>query len=253
MRTFPPYRSQVVAEIPVTTRAEREQALAAAGYNAFNLPANKVSIDLLTDSGTGAVSTAQEAAAAAADRSYAGSDSFYRFRDALRELTGYPHLLPVHQGRAAERVLFSSVLESGRISVSNTHFDTTRANVELLGAEAIDLPCAEFGDLDSLEPFKGNIDLDALERLLTGPEGPASARCCSPSPTTAAADSRSRWRIWPRRRSSRVRTGCRFSLTPHGSRRTRGWSSSASRATRTRRRARSPERLSAWSTDVSRA
>lgn len=171
MRTFPPYRSQVVAEIPVTTRAEREQALAAAGYNAFNLPANKVSIDLLTDSGTGAVSTRQEAAAAAADRSYAGSDSFYRFRDALSDLTGYPHLLPVHQGRAAERVLFSSVLESGRISVSNTHFDTTRANVELLGAEAIDLPCAEFGDLDSLEPFKGNIDLDALERLLTGPDG----------------------------------------------------------------------------------
>ncbi|WP_116199531.1 tryptophanase [Amycolatopsis circi] len=171
MRTFPPYRAQVVAEIPVTTRAEREQALAAAGYNAFNLPANKVSIDLLTDSGTGAVSTAQEAAAAAADRSYAGSDSFYRFRDALSDLTGYPHLLPVHQGRAAERVLFSSVLESGRISVSNTHFDTTRANVELLGAEAIDLPCAEFGDLDSLEPFKGNIDLDALERLLSGPDG----------------------------------------------------------------------------------
>ncbi|WP_020663269.1 tryptophanase [Amycolatopsis benzoatilytica] len=171
MRTFPPYRAQVVAEIPVTTRAEREEALAAAGYNAFNLPANKVSIDLLTDSGTGAVSTRQEAAAAAADRSYAGSESFYRFREALSDLTGYPHLLPVHQGRAAERVLFSSVLESGKISVSNTHFDTTRANVELLGAEAIDLPCAEFGDLDSHEPFKGNIDLAALETLLTGPDG----------------------------------------------------------------------------------
>ncbi|WP_033290951.1 tryptophanase [Amycolatopsis jejuensis] len=167
MRTFPPYRAQVVAEIPVTTRAEREEALAEAGYNAFNLPASKISIDLLTDSGTGAVSTTQEAAAAGADRSYAGSASFYRFRDALTDLTGYPHILPVHQGRAAERVLFSSVLEPGRISVSNTHFDTTRANVELLGAEALDLPCAEFGDLDSLEPFKGNIDLDALERVLT--------------------------------------------------------------------------------------
>ncbi|GAA3585576.1 tryptophanase [Amycolatopsis ultiminotia] len=170
MRTFPPYRAQVVAEIPITTRAEREQALAAAGYNAFNLPANQVTIDLLTDSGTGAVSTRQEAAAAAADRSYAGSDSFFRFRDTLAELTHYPHILPVHQGRAAERVLFSSVLAPGRISVSNTHFDTTRANVELLGAEARDLPCAEFTDLDSAEPFKGNINLAELEALLSGPE-----------------------------------------------------------------------------------
>ncbi|MEV6897041.1 tryptophanase [Amycolatopsis sp. NPDC051372] len=170
MRTFPPYRAQVVAEIPVTTRAERERALAAAGYNAFNLPANMVSIDLLTDSGTGAVSARQEAAAAAADRSYAGSESFFRFREALSELTHYPHLLPVHQGRAAERVLFTNVLGPGKISVSNTHFDTTRANVELLGAEARDLPCAEFGDLDSLEPFKGNINLDVLEQLLTGPD-----------------------------------------------------------------------------------
>jgi tryptophanase len=170
MRTFPPYRAQVVAAIPVTTREERERALAEAGYNAFNLPANRVSIDLLTDSGTGAVSTAQEAAAAAADRSYAGSDSFFRFRNALSELTRYPHILPVHQGRAAERVLFSSVLAAGQLSISNTHFDTTRANVELLGAEARDLPCAEFWDLDSHEPFKGNIDLDALEEILTGEE-----------------------------------------------------------------------------------
>jgi len=170
MPTFPPYRAQVVTKIPITTRPERERALAAAGYNAFNLPANMVTIDLLTDSGTGAVSTAQEAAAVAADRSYAGSDSFFRFRSALSELTHYPHILPVHQGRAAERVLFSSVLSPGRLSLSNTHFDTTRANVELLGAEARDLPCAEFGDLDSFEPFKGNIDLAAVEQLLTGPE-----------------------------------------------------------------------------------
>jgi tryptophanase len=171
MRTFPPYRAQVVTEIPITTRPQREQALAAAGYNAFNLPANMVTIDLLTDSGTGAVSTAQEAAATAADRSYAGSESFFRFRSVLSELTHYPHILPVHQGRAAERVLFSAVLSPGRISLSNTHFDTTRANVELLGAEARDLPCAEFGDLDSREPFKGNIDLAAAEQILTGPDG----------------------------------------------------------------------------------
>ncbi|EHR63731.1 tryptophanase [Saccharomonospora cyanea] len=171
MKPFPPYRIQVVKEIPITTRQQREEALARAAYNPFNLPASMVTIDLLTDSGTGAVSAAQEAAAAQADRSYAGSDSYYRFREAVDDLTSYPYSFPVHQGRAAERVLFSSVLKPGQISLSNTHFDTTRANVELLGAEARDLPCAEFGDLDSREPFKGDIDLDALERTLRGPDG----------------------------------------------------------------------------------
>lgn len=170
MKPFPPYRIQVVKEIPITTRQQREEALARASYNAFDLPSNMVTIDLLTDSGTGAVSAAQEAAAAQADRSYAGSDSYYRFRRALDDLTSYPHIFPVHQGRAAERVLFSSVLKPGQISLSNTHFDTTRANVELLGAEARDLPCPEFGDLSSQEPFKGNIDLEALEAILRGPE-----------------------------------------------------------------------------------
>lgn len=171
MRTFPPYRIQVVKEIPITTRPEREEALARAAYNMFDVPANMVTIDLLTDSGTGAVSAAQEASAAAADRSYAGSDSYHRFRKVLDDLTAYPHVLPVHQGRAAERILFSSVLTPGQISLSNTHFDTTRANVELLGCQARDLPCAQARDLDSLEPFKGNIDLETLERTLTGPDG----------------------------------------------------------------------------------
>ena len=170
MASFPPYRAQVVTEIPVTTRPQREEALAVAGYNAFNLPASMVTIDLLTDSGTGAVSTAQEAAATAADRSYAGSRSFFRFQSALNDLTRYPRILPVHQGRAAERILFSSVLSAGKLSLSNTHFDTTRANVELLGAVAVDLPCPEFHDLDSAEPFKGNIDLGALARYLDGPD-----------------------------------------------------------------------------------
>jgi tryptophanase len=172
MRTFPPYRAQVITGIPITTREERAQALDQAGYNAFNLPANMVTVDLLTDSGTGAVSTAQEAAAAGGDRSYAGSDSFFRFRAAVADLTGYPYIFPVHQGRAAERVLFTNVLEPGQISLSNTHFDTTRANVELLGCEARDLPCAEAVDLDSDEPFKGNINLTVLEDTLAGPQGP---------------------------------------------------------------------------------
>jgi tryptophanase len=170
MRAFPPYRAQVVTGIPITTREERARALQDAGYNAFNLPANMVTIDLLTDSGTGAVSTRQESAAAAGDRSYAGSDSFFRFRQAVTDLTSYPHVLPAHQGRAAERVLFTSLLKPGQISLSNTHFDTTRANIELLGCVARDLPCAEAVDLDSHEPFKGNIDIETLTRTLNGPE-----------------------------------------------------------------------------------
>jgi tryptophanase len=171
MNTFPPYRAQVVAEIPITTRQEREQALQQAGYNGFNLRANMVTIDLLTDSGTGAVSVEQEAAAARGDRAYAGSESFFRFREAVSELTSYPHILPVHQGRAAERILFSTLLKPGQISISNTHFDTTRANVELIGCEARDLPCTEADDLDSLDPFKGNINLAALENMLAGADG----------------------------------------------------------------------------------
>jgi tryptophanase len=169
MRAFPPYRAQVVSGIPITTREERARALQDAGYNAFNLPANMVTIDLLTDSGTGAVSNRQESAAAAGDRSYAGSDSFFRFRQAVTDLTSYPYVLPAHQGRAAERVLFSSLLEPGQISLSNTHFDTTRANIELLGCVARDLPCAEAVDLDSHEPFKGNINIPVLEQILIGP------------------------------------------------------------------------------------
>ncbi|MBP2330138.1 tryptophanase [Kibdelosporangium banguiense] len=170
MRAFPPYRAQVVTGIPITTREQRAQALADAGYNAFNLRANMVTIDLLTDSGTGAVSTGQESAAAAGDRSYAGSDSFFRFRQAITDLTSFPHVFPAHQGRAAERVLFASLLKPGQISLSNTHFDTTRANIELLGCTARDLPCAQAADLDSHEPFKGNIDIAELERTLAGPD-----------------------------------------------------------------------------------
>jgi tryptophanase len=171
MPAMEPYRIKVVEPIPITTRPQREQALARAGYNAFNLRADEVTIDLLSDSGTGAVSSAQEAAAALGDESYAGARSWYRFHDVVRDLTGYPHILPVHQGRAAERVLFSTLLRQGQISISNTHFDTTRANVLLAGGEPIDLPCREAKDLDSRYPFKGNIDLGALEHLLAGQDG----------------------------------------------------------------------------------
>lgn len=166
-----PYRIKVVEPIPFPSTEERKQALAKAGYNPFNLRADQITIDLLSDSGTGATSAAQEAAAALGDETYAGARSWFRFRDEVRDLTGYPHILPVHQGRAGERILFSTLLKPGQICISNTHFDTTHANVELVGAEARDLPCPEAADLDSTHPFKGNIDLHRLQRTLAGPDG----------------------------------------------------------------------------------
>lgn len=168
---LPPYRIKVVEPIPFLSAEERRQALAGAGYNPFNLRADQITVDLLSDSGTGATSAAQESAAMLGDESYAGARSWFRFRDELADLTGYPHLLPVHQGRAGERILFSAMLKPGQICVSNTHFDTTHANVELVGAEARDLPCAAALDLDQPDDFKGNIDLVALEELLAGPDG----------------------------------------------------------------------------------
>ncbi|MCX4595934.1 tryptophanase [Streptomyces sp. NBC_01549] len=166
-----PYRIKVVEPIPLTTPQQRKAAVERVHYNLFDLRAEEVTIDLLSDSGTGALSAAQLAVGMAGDESYAGSRSFYRFRDTVTELTGYSHILPAHQGRAAERLLFSNLLKPGDTVLSNTHFDTTRANVELAGCVARDLPCAEARDLDSLEPFKGNIDLEALERGLTETTG----------------------------------------------------------------------------------
>ncbi|MFD7428704.1 tryptophanase [Streptomyces sp. NPDC059814] len=161
-----PYRIKVVEPLAFTTREEREAALKRVAYNPFELRADEVTIDLLSDSGTGAISADQLAAGMQGDESYAGSRSFYRWHEVVSELTGYPHILPAHQGRAAERILFSSLLRPGTSVLSNTHFDTTRANVELTGCTAYDLPCAEAKDLDSDFPFKGNIDLIALEQAL---------------------------------------------------------------------------------------
>jgi tryptophanase len=116
------------------------------------------------------VCAAQQAVAALGDESYAGTTSFFRFREVASELTSFPYIYPAHQGRAAERILFTALLRPGQISLSNTHFDTTRANVELLGCQACDLPCPQAGDLDSHEPFKGDIDLVALKDALTVPD-----------------------------------------------------------------------------------
>src|SRR3954463_11527043 len=161
-----PFRIKSVEPLRWTTRAERERLLRAAHYNLFAVPADDVLIDLLTDSGTGAMSTHQWAAMMEGDESYAGARSWFRFEAKVQALTGYRHVLPVHQGRAAERILFSTLLKPGDQVPNNTHFDTTRANIEFVGGEAVDLVIAEGRDPQSLHPFKGNVDLKRLERLL---------------------------------------------------------------------------------------
>jgi tryptophanase len=161
-----PFRIKSVEAIKFTHREERQAALREAGFNVFRLHAEDVIIDLLTDSGTGAMSAAQWGALMQGDESYAGSRSFYRFRDVVQELTGFKHVIPTHQGRAAERILFHTVLKAGDVVPNNNHFDTTRANVEVEGAEARDLVIPEGRVPGLIHPFKGNIDLVALERTL---------------------------------------------------------------------------------------
>jgi tryptophanase len=161
-----PFRIKSVEPVRWTTRLEREARLRAAHYNVFLLPASDVLIDLLTDSGTGAMSTHQWAAIMEGDESYAGSKSFDRFRASVQEIFGYGHVIPTHQGRAAERILFGVMCKKGDVVPNNTHFDTTRANVEFVGAEAIDLPCVEGKQPSARHPFKGNMDVSALEELI---------------------------------------------------------------------------------------
>ena len=161
-----PFRIKSVEPIHITTRDERERLIREAHYNLFALHSDDVIIDLLTDSGTGAMSAAQWAAIMRGDESYAGSPSFYRFEAAVKNLMPFKHIVPTHQGRAAEAILFSIFGGAGRKIPSNTHFDTTRGNIEASGAEGYDLVIEEGLDPSSLHPFKGNMDLDRLDAFL---------------------------------------------------------------------------------------
>ncbi len=158
-----PFKIKVVEPIPLLTREERERRLAAAHFNLFGLKAESVTFDFLTDSGISAMSVQQWAAMMLADESYAGSRSFFRFEKAVRDLTGFKHIIPTHQGRAAERILFAITVKPGMRVPSNCHFDTTRANIEFDGGEAADLVIEEGKDPKSEHPFKGNVNLDRLD------------------------------------------------------------------------------------------
>ena len=166
-----PFRIKSVEPLRQTTPEQREVFLQQAGYNLFLIDAAHILIDLLTDSGTSAMSTEQWAAMMRGDESYAGSESFLRFKRAVQELTGFAHVIPTHQGRAAERILFTVLCRPGHIVPNNSHFDTTRANIEFTGARAVDLPLPEAADTQARLPFKGNMDVAALERLIAG-QGP---------------------------------------------------------------------------------
>src|SRR5262245_62040549 len=167
-----PFRIKMVEPLKMTTRDERERILQAAQFNPFLIPAEDVLIDLLTDSGTAAMSSEQWAGMLRGDESYAGARSWFRFERVVKAMTGLPFVLPTHQGRASERILFELVGGPGKVVPSNNHFDTTRANIEHSGAEAVDLVIDEGREPRSRHPFKGNLDPAKLEALIqrVGPE-----------------------------------------------------------------------------------
>ncbi|HKJ31254.1 MAG TPA: tryptophanase [Balneolales bacterium] len=167
-----PFRIRSVESMHFTTMEEREVLLKQAGYNPFLLKADNILIDLLTDSGTGAMSKEQWSAMLASDESYAGSSSYYKFEDAVQDITGFAHVIPTHQGRAAENILFTTIAKPGDIIPSNTHFDTTRAHIEHAGAEAWDLVIPEGHQPGLQHPFKGNMDLETLKKTIeeVGPD-----------------------------------------------------------------------------------
>lgn len=163
---FEPYKIKMVEPVYRTSRSQRERILKEAFYNVFNIPAEKVTIDLLTDSGTSAMSDRQWASLMTGDESYAGSRSFFRLERSVRSIFGYPHVIPVHQGRAAERVLFGAMVKRGDHIPNNTHFETTKANIKTLGAHPVNCPVDEAGDFRLDSPFKGNMDAARLQSFI---------------------------------------------------------------------------------------
>ncbi len=176
-RIIEPFRIKMVEPIKLTTRDQREELLRRASFNLFQIRAEDVIIDLLTDSGTSAMSSEQWAGMLRGDESYAGAQSWYRFAKVVGDLTGMPHILPTHQGRASERILFELLGGQGKIIPGNWHFDTTRGNIQHSGATAVDLPVAESADPRDRHPFKGNLDVTRLGALIdaSAPSGFRSA------------------------------------------------------------------------------
>ncbi|MFB3906000.1 MAG: tryptophanase [Acidobacteriota bacterium] len=169
---FEPFKIKVVEPLRRTTREERDRLIREVGYNLFRIPADSILVDLLTDSGTSAMSDNQWAGMMLGDESYAGSKNFYHFEETVRRIFGFRHIIPTHQGRTAENLLFSVVLKPGDLVPNNTHFDTTRANVQHKGGQAVDVLNRAGRDPHSTDPFKGNMDVEALDRLIQdhGPE-----------------------------------------------------------------------------------
>jgi len=161
-----PFRIKVVEKVRMTTREERVAALRTAHYNLFAVRGEDVFIDLLTDSGTGAMSDEQWSGLMHGDESYAGAKSYYHFEQAIQNILGFPYVLPTHQGRAAEGMLFKSLVKAGQTVPNNRHFDTTMGNLQVLGANPVDIPVAESADSEVELPFKGNMDLEGLEVLI---------------------------------------------------------------------------------------
>jgi len=229
----------------MTTAEERSHAIKEAGYNLFNLHAEDVLIDLLTDSGTGAMSRDQWAAIQHGDESYAGSPSWYRFEAAVKELFPYRHVIPTHQGRAAERILFSVVGWAGQVSTQQHSLRHTRANVEFSGAEARDLVISEGHDAANVSPFKGNMDLVALEALLQE-RADTIPVVFSTITNNSAAVSPFRWPIFVARARSVVVTASPSSWTPAALRRTPGSSTNAKRVSSNERSVTLCERSRHW-------
>ena len=220
----------MVEPIRLPTAEEREAILERAGLNLFWVAAADIVIDLLTDSGTGAMSAAQWAAMMRGDESYAGADSFGRLREAVGEVTGFDEPLPTHQGRASERVLFEVTGGAGRVVPNNAHFDTTRANIERTGARAVDLSIPEAAESDEPVPLQGQHGRGRARGAARGRRGAGARWSSAPSPATRRAASPSAWRTCGQRGTSAGGAACGSSSTPAASPRTRGSSGSASRA-----------------------